>query len=421
MYMVCLCLAMSNFLTDLLGATEPLFSLSIKQLESASGLPGADVRLMAEIIGKVHLKTKELKLDPKDTTGEELYQALISMVRKHDHHLAMLIGGTDSSNVQEMLPLIKKAVDAYDMPRSAWVLKRSVAKKMLHNMPPPSIMKHLGHSSIDSMLKRENLFEVYGALRFAESSTWLVKFNKTYKSLMPSDFEPREIEIIEMDKKRWGDIAEDFVRKKRHNITHLKELGVILMLPTTLKKLPGITLTAMPLLFHYINEIRLYSAFFKLQQVKPHFGKIIAETLVADVNKAAVMAGSHVHWRVIQRYYGKLTHEYHPEIFEPHVQPEDLHWRKAEEYMYDIDPELTFWKDLDFVANLHGKNPVSFNLLDNSMSYSTGATYDQRLFFHMRESLWNEIFVRYMGQTNLASQVLKQLDNNMIAPERLKI
>ncbi|MDB5182844.1 MAG: hypothetical protein JWO47_628 [Candidatus Saccharibacteria bacterium] len=412
---------MSNYLADLLGATEPLFSMAVKQLETASGLPGADVRLIAEIVGKIHLKSKELGLDPNDTTGEELYHALISKVRLHDEHLAKQIGGKDPSDVQAMLPLIKKAVDAYEMPRSAWVLKRSVAKRMLHDMPPPSIMKHLGYSSIDSMLKRENLFEVYGALRFAETPAWLVKFDKTYKSLTPSDFETRDIEILQMDKKRWGDIAEDFVRKKRHNITHLKELGVILMLPTNLEKLPGITLTAMPLLFHYVNEIRLYSSFFKLQQVKPHFGKIIAETLVADIGSAAVMAGSHVHWRVIQRYYGKLKHEYHPEIFEPHVQPEDLHWRKAEEYLYDIDPELGFWRDLDYVALLAGKNPISFNLLDCSMSYSTGANYDQRLFFHMRESLWNELFIRYMGQANLASQVLKQLDNNMIAPERLTV
>ena len=412
---------MSNLLSDLLGATEPLFSLAVKQLESASGLPGADVRLMAEIIGKVQIKTKELKLDPKDTTGEELYHALVSLVSVHDAHLAKHIGGKNPSDVQEMLPLIKKAVDNYKMPRSAWVLKRSVAKRMLKDTPPPSIMKHLGYTSIDSMLKRENLFEIYGALRFAESPAWLVKFDKTYKTLIPSDFETRNIEIIHMSQDRWGNIAEDFVRKKHHNITHLKELGIILMLPTTLRTLPGITLTAMPLLFHYVNEIRLYSAFFKLQQVKPNFGKIIADTLVADVSKAAVMAGTHVHWRVIQRYYGKLSQEYHPEIFEPHIQPEDLHWRKTEEYLYDIDPELAFWKDLDFVANLSGKYPISFNLLDNSMSYSIGANYDQRLFFHMRESLWNEIFVRYMGQANLASQVLKQLDNNMIAPERLKI
>ena len=412
---------MSTFLTELLGAKEPLFSMSVKQLETASGQPGSDVRLIAEIIGKVHLKTKELGLDPKDTTGEELYHALLSKISVHDAHLAKQIGCDDPSDVQTLLPLIKTAVEKYDMPKRAWVLKRSLAKRILHDTPPPTIMKHLGYSSVDSMLKRENLFEIYGALRFAESPAWLVKFDKTYKSLTPSDFESRDIEIIQMSKTRWGNIAEEFVRKKRHNITHLKELGVILMLPTSLEKLPGITITAMPLLFHYINEIRLYSAFFKLQQVKPNFGKIIAETLVADTGKAAVMAGSHVHWRVIQRYYGKLEHEHHPEIFEPHVQPEDLHWRKAEEYLYDIDPELEFWRDLDYVAIQSGSNPISFNLIDNSMSYCIGANFSQRLFFHVRESLWNELFIRYMGQANLASQVLKQLDNNMIAPERLKI
>src|SRR5687767_11980785 len=106
---------MSNLLSDLLGATEPLFSMSVKQLETASGLPGSDVRLIAEIVGKVHIKTKELKLDPKDTTPQELYHALINKVRVHDEHLAKQIGGKDPSDVQEMLPLIKKAVEAYDM------------------------------------------------------------------------------------------------------------------------------------------------------------------------------------------------------------------------------------------------------------------------------------------------------------------
>ena len=96
---------MSNFLTDLLGATEPLFSLSVKQLESASGRPGADVRLIAEIIGKVQLKTKELTLDAADTTGEELYHALINLVKLHDAHLAKQIGGDNPADVQKLLPL----------------------------------------------------------------------------------------------------------------------------------------------------------------------------------------------------------------------------------------------------------------------------------------------------------------------------
>ena len=412
---------MGNLLSQILVADEPLFSMGIKQLEQTAGKPGMDARLISDIIQKTKVAVIKLQLDPTDTTGEELYQALLQKISIHDKHLVKHIGGDKPDDVQTLIPLIKKAVDNAKLPRTAWVLKKSVAKRFLHDNPPQQIMKQLGYSSVDSMIKRENLYEIYGALRFAESATWLKKFNNSYKKLTPSDFESRDIEIIVMDKNRWGDIAESFVKKKRHNITHLKELGVIVMLPTKLDKLQGIAITALPLLLHYLNEIRLYSSFFKLQQVKSHFGKIVSETLNADIRSAAVMAGSHVHWRVIQRYYGKLENESHPEIFEPHVQPEDLHWRRAEEQLYHIDPELGFWKDLDYVAVMAGTKPVSFNLMDVSMSYCTGASYQNRVVFHVRESLWNEIFMRYMGHKVLENQILQQLDNNMIKPEKLRI
>ena len=411
---------MSSFLADLLGATEPLFSLSVKQLEEASGRPGADVRLIAEIIGSVRLKTKELGLDPDDTTGEELYMALLNRIEKDDDHLVKQIGGKDSEDARALMPLMKKAWEKVDTPKSAWVLKHSVAKAMLKKLPPANIMKHLGYKSVDSMLKRENLNEIYGALRFAETPAWLNKFNHLYKSLTPSDFETRKIEIVIMPEERWGEMTAEFIHKKKHNITHLKEMGVILMLPINVR-LRGITIFVLPLLFHYLNEIRLYSAFFKLQQVKPDFGKIIVDTLIADPGKAAVMAGSHVHWRVIQRYFGKLEKEYHPEIFEPHVQPEDLHWRKAEALLMKVDPELEFWRDLDYVGIMHGQRPLTLSLLDAAASYVNRLSYKDRAIYHFREALWNELFVRYMGETNLANQVLKQLDNNMIAPEKLRI
>jgi len=315
---------------------------------------------------------------------------------------------------------MKKTWEKVDTPKSAWVIKHSVAKNMLKELPPKNIMAHLGYKSIESMLKRENLNEIYGALRFAESSAWLNKFNHLYKTLRPSDFETRKIEIVLMPMERWGDIATGFIHKKKHNITHLKELGVILMLPVT-GHLRGITIFALPLLFHYLNEIRLYSAFFKLQQVKPDFGKIVVDTLIADPTNAAVMAGTHVHWRVIQRYFARLEDEYHPEIFEPHVQPEDLHWRKAEDLMMELYPELNFWRDLDYVGISRGVRPLPLCLLDTAASYVNRLPYEDRAIYHFRDALWNELFVRYMGEANLASQVLKQLNNNMVAPEKLKV
>ncbi len=411
---------MSKMLSDLLAANEPMFSIALKQLEHASGQPAVDVRLTAEIIGKVHIKTKELGLDSRDTTGAELYHALLEKVRLADEHLAHAIGGKDTEDVQALLPLMKKAVEGQKLPNECWVLKKSVAKNMLKKMPPKNTMAHLKYKSVDSMLKRENISEIYGALRFAEGPEWLNTFDGLYKSLKPSDFETRKIEILIMDPLRWGTIADSFVHKKRHNITHLKELGVIIMLPTTVSRLRGVTITCMPLLFHYINEIRLYSSFFKLQQVKPNFGKIIVDTLVADTSNAAVMAGQNIHWRVIQRYFGKLESEFHPEIFEPHVQPEDLHWRRAEESLYRIEPKLKFWQDMDYVGVHHGDRPVTFNLMDCAIAYCNQTPYSERVIYHFREALWNEIFVRYMGEKTLEQQVLKQLDNEMIAPETLK-
>lgn len=412
---------MSKMLSDLLGATEPMFSLAVKQLEEASGNPSADIRLTAEILGKVRLKTQELGLDPDDTTGKELYFALLNLIEKHDEHLVKQIGGNDPDDTETLMPLMKQAWEKVNTPKNCWVLKFSVAKQMLKKTPPKAIMKHLGYRSVDSMLKRENIAEIYGALRFAESPEWLNSFITNYKKLKPSDFESREIKVVQMPLERWGDIAEAFIHKKKHNITHLKELGVILMLPMSANtKLRGITIFALPLLFHYLNEIRLYSAFFKLKQVQPNFGEVVVETLIADPAQAAVMAGQQVHWRVIQRYLGRLENEYHPEFFEPHVQPEDLHWRRAEELLYEVDPELEFWRDLDYVAGIHAGRPIPLNMLDVAASYVNQLPYAQRAIYHFRDSLWNEVFVRYMGQKNLEQQVLQQLDNNLIAPEKLK-
>ena len=292
---------MSRFISQLLGATEPMFTIAVQQLEQASGKPGVDVRLTAEIIGQIHQKTADLRLDPKDTTGKELYAALLHRFKRDDEHLAKQIGGHNATDVQDLLPKMKAAAEEVKIAKKCWVLKKSVAKEFLRKTPPPNIMKKLGYRSIDSMLKNENIFEIYGALRFAESADWLNAFDAQYTDIKPSDFEERDIEIVPMPADRWADIAEPFVHKKRHNITHVKELGIILMLPIKTTEMPGITMTVMPLLFHYINEIRLYSSFFKLQQVKPNFAEIVINTLIADPGDAAVMVND-ADFQVWQQY-----------------------------------------------------------------------------------------------------------------------
>lgn len=415
---------MSRMLSELLGAAEPMFSLSIKQLEQESGRPGIDLRLTAEIIGKVRVKAEELGLDPDDTTPRELYHALENRVAEDNRRIKRELLGVAEDNdiIRELVPPMVKIAKESKVPKKCWALKRSVAKKFLKKMPPTQMMKQLGYRSIDSMLKHEPFDEMYTALRFSEGPEWLYKYNQLLKTVKASDFESRTINIVILDHDKWVDLSDAFTKKKLHNVTHTKELGVIAVLPMKRETMQGLPLKTMSLLFHYINEIRLYSAFFKLKSTHPHFGAEIVDTLNADRGNHAVMAGQHIHWRVIQQYLGRHKDKSHPEAFQPHVQPEDLHWRKAEESLYELDPKLAFWQDLDYVA-LHIKrnaDPVALNLMDVAFAYSNKETFENRYVYHFRESLWNEIFIRYMGESVLEEQVLEQLDNDMIAPEKLK-
>lgn len=317
-----------------------------------------------------------------------------------------------------MIAAAKKA----NTPKTTWALKRSVAKKLLKEMPPKEMMKHLGYRSLDSMFKREPFDELYTALRFTEGPEWLEEFNNVFSQVKPSDFEERKISIIEMDHDKWVDQAAKFTKKKLHNVTHTKEMGTIVVVPMHIDEMRGLPLKTMALLFHYINEIRLYSSFFKLKSTHKNFGAEVVDTLNADPPKAAVISGQHIHWRVIQKYLGKpsLNGERHPEAFEPHVHPEDLHWRKAEDILYEIDPELEFWRDMDYVIHDIDGDPVAFNLTDVSFAYSNKEPFENRYLYHARESLWNEIFMRYMGHRNLEEQILNQLDNDMVEPEDLE-
>ena len=74
---------------------------------------------------------------------------------------------------------------------------------------------------------------------------------------------------------------------------------------------------------------------------------------------------------IIQRYLAKDDENDH-RLFLPHVNPEALHWDRAETALAKIEG-LDFWKDLDLVGDFFrietgGEILVSFNLVDTIMS-----------------------------------------------------
>lgn len=403
---------MSKMLATFLGETSPLFTMALQRLEQASGHTSADVRLTADIVAKSHQKMRELGLDPKDTTGEELYAALLELIKRHDSFLARKVGVSDTGDVQEALSGLYVFLQELDIQKSVWVLKHSVAKRMLKESPPRKVMKQLGYRSIDSMLKRESVNELYCALRFMESSEWLRSFTEKYRNkLSASDFETRPVEFLYFDSTKWGSTIEAYVRVKRHNVTHMKELGVVAILPLPMRQLQGIIIATLPLILHYVNEVRMYSAYFKLQQVRPHFGQVVAKTLLDDPHDHASLAGHNIHWRSVYKHFGMHGLSQASELFEPHVRTEDLLWRKAEETLYRIEPALHFWHDMDYVGARFDGQTVSFSLMDMAANYVNRLAFNAQSVQYFRMSLRAELYARYMHQPVLERQIVNQLQD----------
>jgi len=414
----------AKFLRDLLDAEEPIFTQALRQLEHASGRTAADTKLIGDIVGMAHENMRQMGLNPAVATGAEVYHGLEARLETDIKRLVGIIGADESrsEDVQYLVPFMVKAANSVDFNRKVFVIKHESAKNILRQMPPKALMEKLGYTDIELMFEHEDFSELYTALRFSEGPEWLNEYDELFANVTPDDYEERDMKIVVMDHNKYVDLAEHFVKKKLHNVTHTKEMGVIVVVPMHDQTMRGLVLKTLPLLFHYMNEVKLYSTFFKLKSKKPHFGRTVVNTLVADPGDASQIVGNKIHWRVIQRYLGKHKEDNISMIaFEPHVQPEDLHWRRAEDLLYQLDPELEFWKDRDFVGLMYDGFPVAFNLFDVSFGYSNKETYENRYAYHFRESLWNEIFVRYMGFKNLAAQVLEQLDNSAIAPEKLPV
>ncbi len=406
---------MCKLVADLVGADNRVVQELVARMELHSGNPGIDLRLTGEIYGRIHMKMREMGLDPNDTTPSELYLSLLSLASLHDSFLVKRLGIDDSNDTSQISRAVVKIVNRMKFPKHSWALKSTSAKRLLRAMPPKTLMKQLNYRSLDSLLKRESPTILLAVARHTEPAPWQEKFVNSYKKLLPNDFEVRNIEIEHLSEKRWEKVGQSLGGAKHSSIIHTPEVGAVVLLPLQINRPVGLTLTSLLLTLHYINEIRAFSTYCKFHHMRPDFGKLLVEHILHQKNDHVTIAGHPVHWRVVHRYYGTSGRLNHPELFEPHVQPEDLSYRKAEAVLYRLEPALHFWLDLDYVGLPQRDGPLSFGLTDMAMNLVNGVSYENRVYYHMQEGLWNELYARYFGQRSLENQILRQLDEQTIS------
>jgi len=353
-----------------------------------------------------------------DASAKDIFNALIGKLHSDDKKLLGVLGNPQC-HTQEGCRIIADAAHMVAGMPKGFFLKREKAEELLRKEPPQKIIASLGYSDINELLAKEDFWEIWSALRFLEDSDWLNGvFFKQYESLKPSDFEERGI-IVKPLGEKWKAVAESFVKKKYHNISHLKELGVIFIIPVFLG-IDGELIRTFNLILHYLNEIPFYSRLFKRHaEDEKTFAKNLISLLRGDVmdERPPRTAGKST-WMVIQRYLAKDdANDWR--LFEPHVNPEALHWERAERQLVrtgslnNFDVDFAFWSNLGWVGN-HFKTDagidvlVSFNIVDTAMSLVKEKELAKYL-YHQEEALWNKIFSEYFGEDEMEKRIVENI------------
>ncbi len=405
----------------LLRTPEEVLADLFKKMEEHTGKKKIAEKIWKENEEIVGRKLKELGIDKDKADAQYVEAELLKKIKEADEAFYEFLGKPDFSQqgcCAAMIDVLKSITNL----RPGYFLKQEKLKNFLILNPPKNILAALGYADVAQMLAEENLYEIFAALRFVENERWLNEvFFRPYNDLSADSFEERKIKVTILNEK-WLQIAEKFVGKKLHNISHLKEVGLVFIIPIKKENFAGQSIETFSLVLHYLHEIDFYSKLFRKYAELPNFGANIVKLLSGAVESAGQPRPG-LRWRIIQRYLAKIDPQ-DPRLFEPHVNPETVHWLKAEkeidslEQKYPDKLKLEFWRGIDdfvgevFPAGKKGEQIVSFDLLDNTLSLTHGGL--GKYLYHQQEALWNKIFIEFMGEEKLEELIVENIEKGFI-------
>ena len=400
-----------NKISRILRVSPELLLNLDQKMAAISGQEGVieDISNQNDIL--VSRTLTELGLN-KDSKAEEVYEALVHRLIYLDQQLYEMLGKPDLAKMSLVCgKLCETAFRVFTPPRGLFIKKEKVAE-LLDKYKPDNLLNYFGYSDASELIQKEGFAPVVSALRFTQSKEWMHKFfDESYSTLSSGDFEERDVEMLVLDQK-WLSVADKFLEKKYHNISHLKEYGVIFIIPLPIDT-PGETMRMFTLLLHYLHEVPFYSALFKKFMADDDFIPKLQSLLRGDVTENKLPDSGKTVWRVVQRYLAK-DDESDFRLFEQHVNPEAEHWFRAEEDLGRLSRmlgknedrlNLGYWTGLDFVGDFFPSTSsgqvrlVSFDLIDLIMSVVKKGQI--KYLYHHQEALWNKIFSEYMGRERM--------------------
>ncbi|MBI4034692.1 hypothetical protein HY380_02210 [Candidatus Saccharibacteria bacterium] len=192
---------MSHTLTAALGESETLIKPLLTKLETLTGRPSEDLRLLSEMKQLARHKMTQLGLDPNDTTAEELHHSLklkyANDCQSFDQAINLEAGADFSLRFKKLTAVIRQAIGQAEV----WALKPAAGRQLLKSLPPKKLMKLLGYRSLESMLKRQPLAAILISAPFCEPISWQADFKRQLTKLSSSSYGLQPAKIIELPAK----------------------------------------------------------------------------------------------------------------------------------------------------------------------------------------------------------------------------
>jgi hypothetical protein len=414
-------------IAKLLRTPEEVILNLEKKMEKVSGKKGVIEKIVQENDEKVRQKLKELGFRSEvasDTLpeAEQVYQALIEKAKLTDQALFEHFHQPEFGTVVGCQTLIN-ATKELTGDLAGFYLKKEKAVELLKLNPPRNIMAALGYGTdIEKMLANEDPFEIFCALRFVEDEYWLNDvFFRSYESLKKEDFEERKIQVRVLPE-RWLGIGRKFLGKKLHHMSHLKELGLVFVIPVE-NYGSGETLYFFFMTLHYLYEVDWHSKLFKLYSQTSNFTQKMIKALKVGVTGMPLPDKKKMSWRIVAKYLAKKDPN-DPRLFEPHISSEAWHYTKTSLAIQRFasrfpDLGLQFWQNLGWVGEYFisdgQETLISFDLYDNGIALLKQSGFESKYLYHQQEALWNQIFIEYMGEETLDRLMMENLDKGYIS------
>ncbi len=410
-------------LAKILRTTPEVISDMDRKMKKISGKKGVIKRIVKENDRAVGRKLKELNLS-RNSPAEEVYRALIEKAKFNNQALFKHFREPEFHTTTGCQTAINSTKElAGDL--SGFYLKKEKAEELLRLNPPKNIMAALGYGTdVEEMLNQENSFEIFCALRFVEDEKWLNDvFFKPYEYLKKEDFEERKIQVMVLPE-RWAGIGEKFLGQKLHHMSHLKELGIVFVIPKE-RYGSGETLYFFFMTLHYLYETDWHAKLFKIYSSYDDFALKMISALKVEVTNFPLPDKEKASWRIVAKYLAKKDPN-DPRLFEPHISPESWHYNKTSLAIQRLASrftglELDFWQGLDETGDCfqskesEKESLISFDLYDNGIDLLKQSGFESKYLYHQQEALWNKIFIEYMGAENLEKLMIENFDKGVIS------